>query len=120
MKADIEMNGLEKLALLWTSPDREVALKMVFMYARNSKKLSWWDAVRLIIWGPSVQLLTMDEELQLYIKEMLDNGIEIVACKACADMYSASEKLSNLGIEVIYMGEPFTQMLKSDWKVISV
>lgn len=120
MKDDAVMKGLEKLAVLWTSPDREVALKMVFMYTRNSKKHGWWDAVRLIIWGPSAQLLAMDEELQLYVREMLDNEIEIVACKACADMYGVSDKLNKLGIEVKYMGEPLSQMLKSDWKVISI
>ncbi|MFA6808647.1 MAG: DsrE family protein [Eubacteriales bacterium] len=120
MKDDAEMKGLEKLAVLWTSADREVALKVAFMYTNNSKKRDWWDAVRLIVWGPSAQLLAMDEELQLYIKEMLDNGVEIVACKVCADMYGVSEKLGNLGIEVIHMGKHLTQMLKSDWKVITV
>lgn len=112
--------GLDKLAVLWTSADREVALKMVFMYTRNSKKHSWWNVVRLIVWGPSAQLLANDEELQVFIHEMLDNGIEIVACKACSDLYGVSDKLSALGIEVVYMGEPLSKMLKTDWKVISI
>lgn len=30
-------NKQDKLAVLWTSADREVALKMVFMYTYNSK-----------------------------------------------------------------------------------
>jgi hypothetical protein len=120
MKDETELLGRDKLAVLWTSPDRETALKMVFMYTRNSQKRGWWDAIRLIIWGPSAQLLAGDEELQLYIREMLDNQIEVVACKACTDMYGVSEKLGDLGVEVVYMGEPFTQMLKADWKVISV
>ena len=33
----------EKLVILWTSGDREVALKMVFMYTYNAKKYGWWD-----------------------------------------------------------------------------
>jgi hypothetical protein len=120
MKEYTEMKALDKIAVLWTSPEREVALKMVFMYTRNAKKHGWWDAVRLIIWGPSAWLLSKDEELQIYVKEMIDNEIEVVACKVCSDMYGVSEKLRGLGVEVVMMGEALTQMLKSDWKVISV
>lgn len=120
MKEYEESDRQEKLAVLWASPDREVALKMVFMYTRNSKKNGWWDAVRLIIWGPSAQLLSKDEELQAYVKDMLENGIEVVACKACTDSYGVSDILSSIGVEVLYMGEPLTEILKSDWKVITV
>lgn len=120
MKEYPEANGMEKLAVLWTSPDREVALKMVFMYTRNSKKYGWWDAIRLIVWGPSAKLLSQDEELQAYVKDMLQNDIEVAACKACADSYGISDILSNIGVEVLYMGEPLTEILKSDWKVITI
>ena len=39
----------EELVVLWTSGDREVALKMVFMYATNSKKKGWWKEVTLVV-----------------------------------------------------------------------
>ena len=54
--------------IIWTSGDREVALKMVFMYAFNCRKYSWMDNVRLLIWGPSDKLLVEDEELQNKLK----------------------------------------------------
>ena len=40
-----------ELVVLWTSGDREVALKMVFMYIFNAKSRGWWEEIRLIIWG---------------------------------------------------------------------
>ena len=106
-----------KLAVLWTSGDRDVALKMVFMYTLNAKKQGWFDQVQLIVWGPSSKLLSVDEELQASIAEMKDAGVEFTACKACADSYGVSEKLEALGIEVKYMGVPLTEMLQSDWVV---
>lgn len=108
-----------KLAIVWTSADREVAFKMAFMYAYNAKKNGWWDEVKLVVWGPSAKLLAGDEDLQTEIFEMKTIGVEMVACKACADQYGVSETLENLGIEVIYMGESLTNMLKSDWKVFT-
>lgn len=39
----------DTLNIIWSSADKEVALKMVFMYAHNSKLRNWWQAVRLIV-----------------------------------------------------------------------
>jgi hypothetical protein len=108
-----------KLLVVWTSGDRDVALKMVYMYTFNAKKNGWWDEIRFLVWGPSAKLLSEDKELQDYIKKMKDQGVELLACKACADSYGVSEKLEALGVEVKYTGVPLTEMLKSDWTTIT-
>lgn len=108
-----------KLGIIWSSADPEVATHMLFMYAHNSKKRGWWQEVRLIVWGPSAKLLVENVELQEKLKEMAVDGVDIWACKACADKYGISEDLENLGINVVFVGEAFTQMLQSDWKVIT-
>ena len=110
-----ELEAPSKLMVLWTSGDREVALKMVFMYTFNAKKRGWWDQIRFVIWGPSSKLLSEDQELQKGIKDMMEAGVEVQACKACADLYGVSDKLESLGIEVKYMGVPLTDMLKGGW-----
>jgi hypothetical protein len=115
-KADDEPS---KLLVVWTSGDRDVALKMVYMYTFNAKKNGWWDEIRFLVWGPSSKLLSEDAELQEYIKKMKEEGIELLACKACADSYGVSEKLEEMGIEVKYMGAPLTEMLKSDWVTVT-
>jgi hypothetical protein len=115
-KADDEPS---KLLVVWTSGDRDVALKMVYMYTFNAKKNGWWDEIRFLVWGPSSKLLSEDTELQEYIKKMKEEGIELLACKACADSYGVSEKLEEMGIEVKYMGAPLTEMLKSDWVTVT-
>jgi hypothetical protein len=108
-----------KLLVVWTSGDRDVALKMVYMYTYNAKKNGWWDEIRFLVWGPSSKLLSEDAELQDYIKKMKEEGVELLACKACADAYGVSEKLEALGIDVKYTGVPFTEMLKSDWVTVT-
>ena len=51
---------------------------------------------------------------------MKEAGVELFACKACADNYGVSDKLAGLGIDVKYMGMPLTEILKkSDWKTIT-
>ncbi len=107
------------LAVVWTSGDKEVAENMVFMYTINAKKRGWWEDITFIIWGPSSNLLSEDEDLQEKIEEMDELGITLKACKACAERYGVSEDLEDLGIEVKYMGEPLTEHLKKDKKVIT-
>ena len=120
-----EMNSMDiqeqpsRLAVLWTSGDREVALKVAFMYTHNAKLRGWFDEVTLIVWGPSSKLLSEDQELQESEKAMAEAGVEVVACQACADSYGVSEVLRGMGIDVKYMGMPLTEMLQSDWKVIT-
>ncbi len=111
---------VDKLVVLWTSQDKEVAQKMVFMYTKNSKLRSWWGQVRLVVWGPSAKLLADDKELQEELAELKSAGVELQACKACSDQYGVSEKLAELGIEVIYMGVPMTNYLKGDWAILSI
>lgn len=112
-------NGPDKLVVIWSSADRDVAQKLVFMYTKNSKLRDWWEKVDLVIWGPSAKLITHDLELQEELEDLKAAGVELLACKACADMYGVSEKLEALGVEVIYMGTPLTDYLKSGCKVIT-
>jgi hypothetical protein len=118
--AEKEDNTMQdKLAVVWTSGDRDVALKMVFMYVFNAKKNGWWKDITLVIWGPSTKLLSYDTELQDYIGRMKEVGVVLRACKACADSYGVSESLEKLGITVEYMGTPLTEMLKGGGRVVT-
>lgn len=114
-----EIADNEKLVVLWTSGDVEVAKKMVYMYTYNAKKHGWWKEITFIIWGPSSKLLSEDSELQDYVKKMTKEGIKFEACKACSDMYDVSDKLIELGIDVKYMGTGLTEYIKSEQHVIT-
>lgn len=108
--------GSEKfLCIIWSSSDPEVADNLVFMYARNSLKKLWWDKVRLIIWGPSARLAAEDGRVRAGLTGMMADGVEVWACRACADNYGVTPALEAAGFNVLYVGEPFTEMLQSGW-----
>jgi hypothetical protein len=109
----------DTLVVVWSSGDREVALKMVFMYTLNAKLRGWWRNVVFVVWGPSARLLSEDEELQKQIARMEEAGVVLEACKKCSDLYGVSEALQNMHIDVKYMGEPLTSYLKEGLKVIT-
>jgi hypothetical protein len=108
------------LAIVWTSGDRDVALKMVFMYALNAKRREWASQVELIVWGPSAKLLSHDVELQEQVAAMQEVGVVFKACKACSDSYGVSEKLQELGVNVKYMGVELTEFIADPgWHTIT-
>ena len=114
-----EEKAANHLLIVWTSGDPEVAHKMVFMYAFNAQKNGWWDQVTLLVWGPSSKLSSEDKDIQASLKKMKDEGVELLACKGCADQYGVSSKLEELGIEVKYTGTYLTDFIKSGKKIIT-
>ncbi len=108
------------LYLLWTNDNPITAEKMVFMYTINSLIHNWWEEVTIIIWGAPTKLVSEDVNIQERIKEALDAGVHITACKACADQLGVTETLENLQIEVKYWGLPLTDILKNDEQLLTI
>ena len=108
-----EPNGQpERLTIVWTSGDPEVAHRMVLMYGHAAKTAEWFDEVRVIVWGPSSRLLAADKDVQGKIKEMQDGGVIVQACVVCADSYGVTEQLRSLGLEVKGMGKPLSNFVR--------
>jgi len=108
------------LYVLWTNDHPITAEKMVFMYTINSMLRGWWEKVTLIVWGATPKLISENEAIQAKIKEALEAGVHVTACKACADQLGVTETLEGLGIEVKYWGEPLTEILKKDKKLLTI
>jgi hypothetical protein len=108
------------LYVLWTNDNPVTAEKMVFMYTINSLIHGWWEKVTLIIWGAPTKLVTEDANIQGKIKEALDAGVHITACKACADQLGVTETLEKLQIEVKYWGLPLTEVLRNNEPLLTI
>jgi hypothetical protein len=111
---------MDKLNILWTTDNKDTVLNMLVMYATNSRLNEWWQEVNVIIWGASAKLVGTDTQVQAEVLEMLNHGITIEACKACSDNLGVTEKLTELGVNVRYMGEVLTNYLKSGEKVLTI
>ncbi len=108
------------LYVLWTDDNPITAEKMVFMYTINSLLHGWWEKVTLIIWGATAKLVGENVNIQKKIKEALDAGVQVTACKACAEELGVAETLEKLQIEVKYWGQPLTELLKNDEQLLMI
>ena len=108
-----------KLLIIWSTQEIEVAKKMVLLYSGVMLPRGYWDEAILMIWGPSAKLLAENKELQEKVKEIAKTGVKLQACVVCTDDYGVSNTLEALGIELTHTGEMLTQALQSDWKVIT-
>ena len=90
------------------------------MYTMNSLLKGWWEKVTLIVWGAPARLVSENADIQKKIREALDCGVHITACKACADQLGVSDDLVRLGIEVKYWGVPLTALLKNGETILTI
>jgi len=114
------MSKKTHLYVLWTNDNQITAEKMVFMYTINSLIHGWWEEVTLIIWGATAQLVSENASIQKKIKEALDAGVHVTACKACADQLGVTQTLESSGIEVKYWGVPLTEILSNDEMLLTL
>ena len=109
----------DKLVVVWTSGDPEVAETMALMYTHAAKTNKWFKDVTLIIWGPSARLVIENPKIQEKVIKMQKDGVVLEACVACANMLGVTEQLKKLGVDVKGMGGPLTNYLKSGAKVLT-
>jgi len=114
-KIEKEKNMASKVFVILSSGDREVALEVGLVYPLNAKTKGWMDEVKVIIFGPSEKIAANDAEVQAKLKEMQKAGVEVMACKWCADRMNITDKLEAAGIKVVYVGSIISDLLKDGW-----
>jgi hypothetical protein len=111
---------MDRLNILWTTDNKDTFLHMLLMYAANSRINGWWDEVNIIIWGASARLVGNDSQVQEAVQDMISHGITVEACKACCDDFGVTERITELGVIVRYMGQPLTEYIKSGDKILTI
>lgn len=108
-----------KLLIVWSSADEEVAKKLVLLYGSVMLPRGYWDEATIMVWGPSAKLLAKNKELQERVKVVMNTGVKFNVCVVCSDDYGVTDTLRELGVEPIHTGEMLTNALQSDYKVIT-
>lgn len=93
---------------------------MVMMYARNSMLKGWWENVTVIIWGATAKLVAENTIIQEEIKIAQNVGVKFSACVACARQLGVISELEAQRIEVKPWGQPLTELLKENEKLITI
>lgn len=109
-----------QLSILLTSDNIDTIELMVSMYAMNSVNNNWWNSVRVIIWGAPSKLILNSDKFKEIIRDMLENNVEVFACRACALKCQSVEEFEKLGVVVDYMGVELTHCLKYDEALITI
>ena len=103
-----------KLLIVWSSGEKEVAKKLILLYGSVMLERKYWDEATIMIWGPSAKLLARDKELQALTTKVRETGVKFTACVVCSDDYGVSDDLKELGVELTHTGEELTLALQSD------
>lgn len=110
----------EKILILWTTDQIETVEHMLLVYAENAPEYGWFKQVTILVWGASQKLLAENEELQVRVHGLSEDGIKFYACRHCAEELNVIEELETCDLEVIYTGEFLSNWLKSGKPFLSV
>ena len=114
------MSNKKHLHILWTNADPITFQAMVAMYSKNSLLRGWWDEVTVIIWGATAKLTAENPIVQEELKLMAHTGVKISACIACARQLGVEDDIKKLDSELKAWGEPLTELLQNNEKVLSI
>lgn len=81
------------------------------MYAVNALKNAWMEDVKLVFFGPSEELLLRDKALQSLLYEYQSEDGEALACKFIAENEKLEASISELGVEVKYVGKHISDLI---------
>ena len=104
-----------KMFAVITNDNREIALEAGLVYPLNAAKYKWLDEVKVIFFGPSEKLAAYDAEVQERIREIQGLGVEVFACKWCAERMNIVAPLEAAGITVDYVGKMVSDLIKDGW-----
>ena len=85
------------------------------MYALNALKHSWMSDVKLILFGPSEQLLLEDPDFEDLVRQFMAQGRTPVACKYLAERDGQSAALMDLGVDVEYAGPLISEAIRTGY-----
>jgi len=110
----------DHLYILWTSANEVTFETMVAMYAGNSILRGWWREVTVIVWGDTVRLASESVRVQEEFGRLMQGGVAVSACRACAERLGCADRLRGIGIEVEYWGEKLTAVLQGHGRLLTV
>ena len=110
----------DKLTILWTSGEKDVALKVVLRYAESVLEKGLWKQIEIIIWGPSVQLAADDEVVKAKVESLISEGVKFKACVVCAEEYGVSKALEDMNVQLEMVGEEVTRIIQDHTPLLSL
>ena len=103
----------DKLLVIIASGDADKVLTAL-MYAKNAIKYNWIPEVRVVFFGPSQGLLVNNDRVSESAIELAEFGTAL-ACKFISDRDKQSEDIEGMGIEVRYVGEEISELIKNGY-----
>ena len=99
--------------IVLSTGEKEKALTGL-LYAVNAQKNKWLEDVKVIFFGPFEKLVCEDDEVVDAASQLLEYQTP-VACKFLSDQDGVSDKLSELGFDVQYVGSMVSDYIKKGY-----
>jgi hypothetical protein len=84
------------------------------MWAQNAMIHGWMEDIKVIFFGPAQDLVLKDEQVKKMAKEIAE-GDKPIFCKFLSDRDGNSDQLTEIGMEVKYVGPMIADLIKTGY-----
>ena len=110
----LEEEKVHKIAILWTSKDRDIFFEAVEPYCEACFTNRNYEDLTLIVWGPSVCLLSKDASIRKQLALLIEKGMNVKASGMLSAKYNCREMLTEIGAEISNVNELLTDLLRDE------
>ncbi len=101
----------DKVLVILSTSEKEKLLTGL-LYATNCLRHEWMREVRVVVFGPSQRVAVEDEEVQSYLRLLVDSRSVPLACKYLADQMGLTTSLDEMGMDVVYVGSVVSRLIQ--------
>lgn len=106
---------MKQKVLVIVSTENRLKAMGALVFVQNSIKNKRFEDTKLILFGPSEKLVSEDQALQGIVSDIVSMEGKPMACKFISDMESISPKLTSLGFQIEYVGDPIGQFINDGY-----
>ncbi len=111
------------LVVILSGQKEEFRARQGLIFAKNAKKLKILDDVKVLLFGPGVEIIRAkgeySEEFQKFLKDLVSEGVLVSACIANVKALGLEEDMKRLDIKAVGAALYISDLVKEGYSVIT-
>ena len=102
----------EAITVMWSSPDPQVFENCITPFCQFTGNNDNYKAVTLFIWGPAIDVLKDNQQLQDNLVNLMSKGVDVKACESECKKHNIAQDMAQLGVKLCTIEEELKEDVK--------
>lgn len=108
----IETRENKAITVMWSSPVPKVFENCITPFCKFSGQEDNFKEVTLFIWGPAIEVLKDNQDLQDNLVNLMSKGVDVKACESACEKHNIAQDMAQLGVKLCTIEEKMKEDVK--------